>query len=488
MYAIKLQLALTILLVACNQKQQTVSPAEINSSESVDYTFKPADIKEQMIYSRAMEAVIWGMPAVNYDLMLQEMLTKTSAKQNEVVYWSQPVDWHNQTLTPNPDAIYFMIFFDTKDAGPVVIEVPPADGSSSFAANIDNVFQMPLEDAGPYGADKGAGGKYLILPPDYQAKPPAGYIILRADTYEGYGLLRSNLPSHDDADISKSVAYGKRLKVYPLSKAGNPGETKFTDAKDVLYDATIPYDVKFFKSLDRIVHSQPWLTRDKIMIDHLKTIGIEKGKPFNPDVKTTRILNAAAKGALAYIETMYDAGFPPLNQDAHWAIPAMPDLVKAGSSGYMENDIYPVDARALTYSIGYVGIKRLGTAQIYLLSGKDKDGNALNGSETYRLQVPTNVPTKQYWSATVYDRKTHALIKNLSRASCASNDKSVQENADGSVDVYFAPKAPEGKESNWIPTDPNGQFEVLFRLYGPEKALFEKTWKLGDIEIVKSEE
>lgn len=488
MYAIKLQLALTILLVACNHKQQTVSPAEIDSSESADYTFKPADIKEQLIYSRAMEAVIWGMPAVNYDLMLQEMLTKTSAKQNEVVYWSQPVDWHNQTLTPNPDAIYFMIFFDTKDAGPVVIEVPPADGSSSFAANIDNVFQMPLEDAGPYGADKGAGGKYLILPPDYQAKPPAGYIILRADTYEGYGLLRSNLPSHDDADISKSVAYGKRLKVYPLSKAGNPGETKFTDAKDVLYDATIPYDVKFFKSLDRIVQSQPWLTRDKIMIDHLKTIGIEKGKPFNPDAKTTGILNAAAKGALAYIETMYDAGFPPLNQDAHWAIPAMPDLVKAGSSGYMENDIYPVDARALTYSIGYVGIKRLGTAQIYLLSGKDKDGNALNGSETYRLQVPTNVPTKQYWSATVYDRKTHALIKNLSRASCASNDKSVQENADGSVDVYFAPKAPEGKESNWIPTDPNGQFEVLFRLYGPEKALFEKTWKLGDIEKVKSEE
>jgi len=476
-----------LLLAACNTQDQKQSVNSLTSpvTDSAGTAFKPANIREQLIYSRALQAVIWGMPAVNYDLMLQEMLTKTSAKQNEIVYWSRPVDWHNQTLTPNPDAIYFMIFFNIKDVGPLVIDVPPAEGTSSFAANIDNVFQMPLEDAGPYGADKGAGGKYLVLPPGYQQKPPAGYIVLPADTYEGYALLRSNLPSHSDADITKAVAYGKRLKVYPLSKAGNPGETKFIDAKDVLYDATIPYDIKFFRSLDRIVQSQPWLTRDKTMIDQLKTIGIEKGKSFNPDARTTEILNAATKGALEYIEVMYDAGFPRLNSDAHWAVPAMPDLIKAGSSGYTETDIYPVDARSLTYAIGYIGIKRLGTAQIYLIGGKDKEGMPLSGAETYRLHVPANVPTKQYWSATVYDRKTHALIKNLSGASRASNDTTVQKNGDGSVDVYFAPKAPAGKESNWIPTDPNGQFEVLFRLYGPEKALFEKTWKLGDIEKVK---
>jgi hypothetical protein len=444
--------------------------------------FKPSNINEQMIYQRAVNAVIWGMPAVNYDLMMQEMLRKTSAKQNEIVYWSQPVDWHNQTLTPNPDAIYFMIFFDTKDIGPLVIEVPPADAVSSFAANIDNVFQMPLEDAGPYGADGGKGGKYLILPPGYKQKTPAGYIILRGDTYEGYALFRSNLSSHNEVDVVKSVAYGKKLKVYPLSKSRNPGITKYTDAKEVLFDATIQYNINFFRSLNRIIQSQPWLTRDKVMIDHLKTIGIEKGKTFDPDKRTTEILEAAAKGAREYIEAMYDAGFPPLNAEAHWAVPAMPDLVKAGSSGYVETDIYPVDARSLTYAIGYIGIKRLGTAQIYLISGKDKEGNALHGDLTYRLHVPANVPTKQYWSATVYDRESHALIKNMSRASCASNDSSIQKNSDGSVDVYFGPQPPEGKETNWIPTNPKGLFEVLFRLYGPEKPLFEKTWRLGDIE------
>lgn len=480
-----LPVAFIMTLAACQQPATFNSGTTITADTVNSKTFNPANIQEKLVYQRALQAVIWGMPAVNYDLMLQEMLKKTAAKQNEIVYWSRPVDWHNQTPTPNPDAIYFMVFFNTKDAGPIVIDVPPASAISSFAGNIDNIFQMPLEDAGPYGADKGAGGKYLILPPGYTPKPPSGYIVLPADTYEGYALLRANLPSHSEADIEQSVAFGKQLKVYPLSQAGNPGQTKFTDANGVLYDATIPYDARFFQSLNRIVQTQPWLTRDKAMIDQLKTIGIEKGKSFNPDPRTTEILNAAAQGAHDYIEALYDAGFPPLNPDAHWAVPAMPDLVKAGSSGYAEADIYPIDARSLTYSIGYIGIKRLGTAQIYLLSGKDKDGNALNGAQTYVLHVPPHVPTKQYWSATLYDRQTHALIMNMSRASAASNDKSIQKNADGSVDVYFGPSSPAGKASNWVPTDPNRPFEVLFRLYGPEKALFDRTWKLGDIERQK---
>jgi len=91
---------------------------------------------------------------------------------------------------------------------------------------------------------------------------------------------------------------------------------------------------------------------------------------------------------------------------------------------------------------------------------------------------------KLYWSATAYDRKTHALIRETSRSSRASNSAGVQQNADGSLDVFFGPKAPAGKESNWVPT--NGRdFEILFRLYGPEKAFFDKTWKLPDSEEVE---
>jgi hypothetical protein len=112
--------------------------------------FTPAELAERTMHRRAVEAVIWGMPAVNYDLMLQEMLRKTPARVNEIIYWSRPLDWKNQTLTPNPDAIYLMTFFNTKEVGPIVIEIPPAEGGS-LAANIDTVWQTALEDAGPEG-------------------------------------------------------------------------------------------------------------------------------------------------------------------------------------------------------------------------------------------------------------------------------------------------------------------------------------------------
>ena len=115
----------------------------------------------------------------------------------------------------------------------------------------------------------------------------------------------------------------------------------------------------------------------------------------------------------------------------------------------------------------------------------DKEGQALGGGSTYRLTVPPNAPVKLYWSATAYDRATHALIRDLPWSSRASNTPGLTKNADGSVDVYFGAKVPAGKESNWVPTKAGGQFEVLFRLYGPEKPLFEKTWKLPDIERVK---
>jgi hypothetical protein len=443
------------------------------------------ELTRRALQRRGVEAVIWGMPAVNYDLMRQEMFAKTKGKENEILYWSRPLDWKNQTLTPNPDAIYFMAFFNTKDAGPVVLEIPPADGGS-LAANIDNVWQMPLEDAGPEGADKGKGGKYLILPPGYKEKPPEGYIVLLSDTFGGYALLRSNLVSHSDADVAKAVAYGKRVKVYPLSQAANPPETRFTDANGVLFDSTIRYDASFFENLNRIVQSEPWIARDRAMIDQLRSLGIEKGKPFNPDSKTTELLNAAAAEAKACLEQRYDAGLPPFWPGSRWGAPAFPEFIEATQSGYANPDKYPVDVRGLTYTYGFIGIKRLGTAQTYLMAIKDKDGHAFDGGKTYRLSVPPSAPVKQYWSATVYDRATHALVRGMLRASRASNSSEVQKNADGSVDIYFGPAAPAGKESNWVPTKPGGQFEVLFRLYGPEKALFDKTWKLPDIEKVKS--
>ena len=445
-------------------------------------SLSPEELARRAVERRAAEAVIWGMPAVNFDLLLQAFLAAKGAP-NQVAYWSRPVNWKNQTLTPNPDTIYLIPFYDTRK-GPMVLEIPPAVGGS-ITGSIDQAWQDALEDVGPAGVDKGKGGKYLILPPDHKAKVPAGYIPLRSQTYQGFVVLRSNLKSGSDADIAAAVTYGKRVKFYPLAEAGKAGgpRTTFVDAYDVMFDSTIPYDIRFFESLHRFVQIEPWITRDRAMIDILKTIGIEKGKPFAPDAGTKAILESAAREVRAWIDVRYLKFFDtPFAEGARWALPTTQEMAAAIQNNYGVPNSYPTDARGVSFSIAYFSPKHLGPGQFYLMSIKDKAGERLDASKSYRLRVPANVPAKLYWSVTLYDGATHALIRDSRWSSRASTTPGLQKNSDGSVDLYFGPTAPAGKESNWIPTGAKGPFEALFRIYGPEKPFFEKTWKLPDIE------
>lgn len=431
--------------------------------------------------SRAIEAVVWGMPAVNFDLMFQAM-TKAGGKENQIVLWSRIPDWRNQTLTPNPSTIYLMPFIDTKNVGPMVLEIPAAkDGE--ITGTIMDAWQAALEDVGPAGVDKGRGGKYLILPPGYSGKVSKGYIPLRSDTNMAYALLRSNVGSGSAADVAKGVDYARKIKLYPLSQAGKPPATTFVDAADTVFDSTIPYDLRFFQALDHFVQREPWLERDKAMIDQLKSVGIEQGKPFTPDGDASKTLERSAVEAHGLLEKQYEALFqPPFYEGAQWALPVPHDLSEGLSNLFSTPGVYPLDSRGTFFSFAFSSIKHLGTGQFYLVTIKDKDGNALDGGSTYRLTVPADAPVSLYWSGTVYDRETHGLIRDQKWSSRGSNTPGLQKNADGSVDVYFGPKAPEGKEMNWVPTKDGSGWEIIFRFYGPKKPLFEKTWRLPDIE------
>jgi hypothetical protein len=442
-------------------------------------SFTAEQLSERALHRRAVEAVICGMPAVNYERMLQQALA-SGAKANQVVYWSRPVNWKNQTLTPNPDTIYLNPFYDTTN-GPVVVEIPPADADHVIVGSFDVAWQNALADVGPAGADKGKGAKYLLTPPGYKEKPPEGYIVLPSETYRGFVILRSNFKSRSDADIKAAVEHGRRVKVHPLG--GSADSTVFVDAFDKPFDATIPYDSTFFDLLDRFVQAEPWLTRDKVMIDVLRTIGIEKGKAFAPDAKTRSILDQAGREAHEVIALKYETGFvPPFFAGTHWSVPIPKETRDGLGNGFADQDTYGVDGRAVMYHMAYFSPRVFGGGQFYLLNISDRAGKPLEGSRTYRLTVPANAPVEQYWSVTAYDRQTHALIRGMSRPSLASNDTAVQKNPDGSVDVCFGPRAPAGKEANWVPTDPKRQFELLFRLYGPKKELFEMAWKLPDVE------
>ncbi|PWU03159.1 MAG: hypothetical protein C5B53_00835 [Candidatus Melainabacteria bacterium] len=463
-------------LFSCVQTPKPVTPPE-----QAEITTSPKELSEHAFYRRAVEAVNWGIPTVNYDLMYQAMVRDAKGAFNQIVYWSQLPDWKIQTLTPNPDVIYFIPFINTKDAGAMVLEIPPAD-DGLFIGTIMDCWQAPLADVGPAGLDKGKGGKYLILPPNNRCEVPSGYYVVGSDTFESYAFLRSVLRGGSDADIARAVAYGKRIKLYPFAQANKPAATKFVDAAHVVFDSTIPNDIRFFRSLDRIVQNEHWLEKDKVMIDMLKSLGIEKGKPFHPDLNTQKLLEDAVREARAWLEARYEAALVPFNGAGQWSIAALDEFVENLPTFFENTNAYTLDSRGLQYHFIFGSAKHPGTDQFYLITLKDKQGEFLDGKNSYRLNVPAHVPAKQYWSVVIYDRSTHSLFRNLSRPGRSSYSPGLKKNTDGSVDIYFGPDAPAGKELNWVPTNPDGKFEAIFRFYGTEKPLFTSEWKLPDLE------
>lgn len=441
----------------------------------------PAELLERSVYRRAVEAAIWGMPTVNYDMMYQALVRDAKGGPNQIVYWSRLLDWRNQTLTPNPDAVYLMAFYDTGD-GPVVLEIPAA-GEGSITGSVDDAWQCAIEDVGPAGVDAGAGGKFLILPPEYDGAIPDGYVAMPSATYAGYALLRSNLRGGGDGDVEAAVAYGKTVRLHPLSQSAYDPSTTFVDAADVLFDAAIPYDASFFAALDRRVQAEPWLTRDKAMIDTCRSIGIVKGQPFTPGATMTDVFDDAMQEVRAWLDDRYARLYEtPFYDDARWALPASPALIDATTTNYANPDAYPVDDRATSYSMAFFSAKHLGTGQFYLMAISDDNGDPLDGSATYRLTVPAHVPVTLYWSVTAYNRATHTLIRDVPWASRSSHTPALVADDDGSVEIVFGPTSPAGTGGNWIPTKGGEHFEVLCRFYGPQPPFYDKTWRLTDLQ------
>jgi hypothetical protein len=243
----------------------------------------------------------------------------------------------------------------------------------------------------------------------------------------------------------------------------------------------------FFEALGRGFRREPWLERDAVMIDLLKTIGIEKGRPFTPDRSTRAVLDDAIAEVHAWLDARFESAFAPYYAGGHWVAPITPEIAETQATFFEKPGVYSLDARALLYSYAFSSVKRAGSGQFCLFALRDTTGGMLDGSTWYRLVVPAEVPAAQYWSATVYDRATHALIRGLERSSRSSQSPDLQINRDGSIDLYFGPTPPRDLVSNWVPTNPGGVFEVAMRFYRPSRPLFDKTWKLPDIEPLKLE-
>jgi hypothetical protein len=451
-----------------------------------------ADLDYQLTYQRAVEAVIWSMPAISIREFQQAAFKDYGITWNDVLLWSKPAVPRHELLTANNQVPYMVTFLNLRQ-GPVVVEIPPAGAKSVlFGSFVDN-WQAPIVDVGPEGSDEGRGGKYLFLPPGYSDPIPDGYIVVKMEGYAVAGGLRP-VPAHGGT-AEEAHVYAQQMKVYPLADAGAPKPTRFVDGYPKPYHSLPIYDATWFRELATMVTEEPVRERDKVMMGMLASLGIERGRKFDPDEKTRKALDAAMGDARRIMEAYFTTpgrALTPWWPGSQWTSISPQTMRIANSFTFETNDALWIDARAggIYYWATFVP-KKLGGGSFYLMGLRDTTGRLFDGTSTYRLRVPADVPAKEFWSAIVYamDTKAFACVGPCETANntvglSSFNKPAMQQNADGSVDLYFSPKAPSGFEKNWVPTA-GKPFFLIFRLYGPEKPLFDKTWRLPDVERVQ---
>ena len=405
------------------------------------------------------------------------------SQPNQIAVAEKLLDSHSLYLTGNTSTMYSIGHLDLQAYGPTVVEVPPG-----MLGMLDDAWMRYVGDFGVAGPDRGKGGKYLVLPPGYTGVVPDGYFVLKPPTYINWFFMRGSI-ADGLAPALKNIK--ENLKVYPLKLASSPPATEFVNITGKSYNTVAPSDFSYFEALDKIIQREPIEALGSESRGAIAAIGIVKGKPFNPDARMKHLLTqAAAIGdatARAALYSPREKGYYIYpDSDSSWV------MGFANKNVFFESDgARNLDARTSFY-FGYTGVTPAmavthpGAGSDYAIAFKDSRKKAFNGSKTYRLHLPPNVPVNNFWAVTIYDTQTRSMLQtSQSFPSVGSQSKGFQKNADGSYDVYFAPKAPAGKEGNWLQTLPGKSWFAILRMYGPLQPWIDKTWRPSEIELVK---
>jgi len=447
---------------------------------------------------RGVETFLNGIPAASVEgLRLSHLELGVDASHKALIF-DKLLDSAPLMLTGNTDTVYCSVFLNLGKDGPTVVEIPAGSGPGT----VNDAYFRFVTDMGAPGPDRGKGGKYLILPPDYQGDldPPVGgieavvegekYYVSKSTSYVNWLILRGFLVDGKPDAATKMFEGG--LQVYPLAGKANPPKMEFVSGSRKFFNTVHANNYDFYEELHTVVEREPVSMLDPELRGLFASIGIEKGKPFAPDERMQKILveavaigNATAR-ALSFRPRFKDA---PVYPGSAWT-----NAFIGGSYQWLLDDGRGgrnMDARTLFFYQATVNtpamvMKMVGAGSQYAYAATDSNGDYLDGSKTYRLNIPANAPAKDFWSVVAYDPQTRSELQTGQTFPSKNNKRDkLAANPDGSVDLYFGPQAPAGKEANWIQTVPGKGWYVLLRLYGPLQPWFDKTWRPGEFELVK---
>ncbi|MCZ7463810.1 DUF1254 domain-containing protein [Rhizobium rhizogenes] len=479
-------------LFAAEYKMTTAIPVEITTPDSVETRIGKLEyfdgvptqqtarkVYDQLDFSRGIEVFLNGIPGASM-VALRAANRAVGTVDGTIGIFQNLMDSKSLFLTANTESIYYASWIDLK-SGPVVIESPP-----NVLGVVNDFWFRYVTDLGNAGPDKGKGGKYLILPPDYNGKIPDGYFTYKSPTY-GNLILGRGFMVNGSAEAAAN-AIKQKMRVYPLSRSGEKQEAKFVDLSGHEMNTVHANNFHFYEELDQIVQEEPENSYGPDMMGLFNAIGMVKGKPFAPDERMKAILTdavAVGNATARSIDFRSRAEEALIYPNRHWNTPFIGGsyqwLTKGGARNF---DARTMFFYAATVNTPAMAVAMPGIGSQYASANLDADGKPFDGAKTYRLHVPAKVPVKDFWSIVVYDTQTRSMLQTDQQFPSLSSEKDLKTNADGSTDIVFSPDKPTDNP-NWVQTIRGKSWFTIFRLYGPLEPWFDKTWKLEDIAEAK---